>query len=142
MFNVSNNDIITITRGDTAATELVINLGTMLDPLVYDLGTEDKVFLGVCEPNMRFEQAIIKKVFTYKDFDYANHCVRIRFNSIDTEFLLPGTYYYSIKLYRPSTDTITYEMEDDDPEKLSEVETHLNEKVDTLIDRKKFIILE
>jgi len=143
MFNISNNDIITMTRGDSAITELCINLGSELSPIIYDLGAEDKVYLGVCEPNKPWEAALIKKVFTAADYNYEQHTLRIAFKSKDTEFVLPGVYYYSIKLYRPSLEEIEYNFEEESgAEEFIQNEFTTAEKIDTIIDRKKFIILE
>lgn len=137
MFDISNNGIITITRGDSAVTNLIINIGTELEPIVFDMtdsfegGTTEervvaklaKVYLGIMEAHQPFEHAIVRKVFTYKDFDIDTHTLCIKFRPEDTENLSPGVYYYSIKLYRPQVGT-----ED--------------EKIDTLIDKKKFIIID
>ena len=77
------------------------------------------------EPNQKWEDAILKKVYDEIDFDYEYHQLMIRFEPQNTEYLKPGTYYYQIKLYRPK------ENVDDE-----------FEAIDTLIPRTKFIILE
>lgn len=126
MFDISNNQIITITRGDTAYTTLYINLGTELSPLIYDLGSLDKVYFAIMEPNTSFEHALVRKVYTYQNYDYENHILKIEFNSEDTEYLIPGTYYYMVKLLRPAN---PLNIDDKD-------------KIDTIISKKKFIIID
>ena len=95
--NISRNQIITLHRGDTFSASLFINEGHPLDPVRYTLGENDKLYLGVMEANQPFEFALIKKVYTSEDLDEEGDVV-IKFESKDTEFLIPGTYYYEIKL--------------------------------------------
>lgn len=126
MFDISNNGIITITRGDSAVTNLYINLGTECCPDIFDINQwpHAKVYLGITEPHMPFEQALVRKVFDIKDFDESGKVLKIKFKTEDTENLVPGLYYYSVKLLRM------------DPEKNGE------DLVDTVISKKKFIILD
>ena len=126
MFDIAKNGIITITRGDSAETSLYINIGTELEPLITKLGDNDKVYLGVMEPNQLFEDAIIKKVYTkddHKDEDDPE-ALTISFDCEDTENLLPGVYYYSIKLYRPGDGLTT------------------KDRIDTIVPKRKFIIVD
>ena len=124
MFNIAKNGIITITRGDSAETSLYINIGTELEPLITKLGDNDKVYLGVMEPNQLFEDAIIKKVYTKDDHKDEDEALTISFDCEDTENLLPGVYYYSIKLYRPGDGLTT------------------KDRIDTIVPKKKFIIVD
>lgn len=133
MFNISNNQIITITRGDTASFTITINLGTELCPIIYDLLENDKVYFGIMEPNCPFEHAIVKKVFGSDDFVRVDpetgeeaHYLQVTFKSEDTEFLLPGNYYYMIKLFRPAN-----------PLDIKDVD-----KIDTIVTKHKFVILD
>lgn len=133
MFDISNNGIITITRGDTAVTNLVINVGTELHPVIYPLDKPEidsgaavaKVYFAIMEPGQPFEHALVKKVFDWRDYDTDINALKIKFASEDTEFLLPGVYYYTVKLRRPSPDI-----------------TDGSGLVDTLISKRKFIILD
>ena len=125
MFNIAKNGIITITRGDSAETSLYINTGTELKPVITRLGKNDKIYLGVMEPNQLFEDALIKKVYTYKDHtDEKDPYLTISFDCEDTENLLPGVYYYSIKLYRPGDGLTT------------------KDRIDTIVPKRKFIIVD
>ena len=127
MFDIAKNGIITITRGDSAETSLYINIGTELKPFITKLGDNDKVYLGVMEPNQLFEDATIKKVYTDKDQLYDDKkCpyLPISFDCEDTENLLPGVYYYSIKLYRPGDGLTT------------------KDRIDTIVPKRKFIIVD
>lgn len=127
MFNIARNNIITITRGDTAKAELLINTGTSLEPNIIGLGNQDAVYFGIMEPNQPFEHAIVKKKISNENFNSESTTVVIYFDSTDTEFLLPGVYYYSVKLYRPNGDS---DGEDARP------------LIDTIIPKTKFIILD
>lgn len=96
MNNISSTKIITLNRGDTFSFKYRINLGDELNPKNYILTEKDKLYLGVCEPKQAFEDALIKKVYTNNDMieDYVN----VSFRSLDTEYVRPGQYFYTIKL--------------------------------------------
>lgn len=123
MFEIAKNGIVTITRGDTFTFNLTINLGTDLCPNYYVLGDNDKVYFALMLPNQPFECAIVKKVLTKDDVDMFGNVV-INFDIKDTENLLPGTYYYMIKLHR------VY------------VKGSLPDELDTIIQKTQFIILD
>lgn len=108
MFDISNNNIITITRGDVAETYLYINLGTALEPIYFDANVWPQaiVYVGIMEPNEPFEHAIVKKTFRASDEEAfiagedpnRRDTLVLKFQSKDTINLVPGTYYYSVKL--------------------------------------------
>lgn len=99
MFVLSNNNIVTISRGDTGISSVYINIGTEYAPKRYILHEDDKLYLGVMEPNQSFENAIIKKIYTKDNLDDDGDVIVI-FTAEDTENLEPGLYYYQIKLVR------------------------------------------
>ena len=119
-----NNNIITMNRGDTFSMPLHINIGTKYAPEYYVLTEEDKIYFALEEYNQPFEFALIRKVFDINDVK--DDCVVIKLDTSDTELLLPGTYYYEIKLKH------TY-LDDNDIEQ---------EVIDTIVPRRKFIIIE
>lgn len=96
--NVSNN-MIELTRGDSARYPLFINMGTDLYPMRYKLGERDELYLGIMEPNQPFECALVKKKYTNADIKLDN-CdnILIKIEPEDTVALIPGKYYYQIKL--------------------------------------------
>ena len=118
MFNISNNNIVTINRGDTFTLNLFINDGTVLEPIQYFLQEGDKLYFGLMEANQPFEFALIRKVFTMEDAGEDGYVV-MKFDGDMTEFLLPGTYYYMVKLYKAE-----------------------DESVETVINKTKFVILD
>ena len=89
MFYLYRNGFISINRGDTFEVPLFINNGTCFDPVRFYLNQHPNalVYMGVMEPNQRFEEAI-------------NKCgdLIVKFKSTDTEYLLPGKYYYEVKV--------------------------------------------
>lgn len=97
MGNVDLDNKIRLTRGDTFLTTLFLNQGTDFEPMRYVLEQDDKVYLGIMEPNQPFEYALIKKVYT-KDNLTEDGDVLIRLEPEDTECLMPGKYFYQIKL--------------------------------------------
>jgi hypothetical protein len=95
--------IITHHRGDTLSTPIRIYSDNHLDRTPYILQENDTLYLGIMEPNQKFEDAIIKKVFksdSRRD-DFGN--ILFTLKSIDTEKLLPGNYYYTLKLKSEDT---------------------------------------
>lgn len=100
MFNtgISNNGIIVINKGDTFATKLFINVGGVASTESYSLSPLDKVYFAICEPNQEFENGVVRKMFTPTVDEDGELEIEIKLNPSDTENLLPGTYYYEIKL--------------------------------------------
>ena len=98
MFRVSSTKIIEITRGDSFQYPLFINMGTEMYPERYLLKEGDTVYFAVMEPNQRFEDAILKKVYTYEDERDEHGDLIIKFDSMDTQYLHTGKYYYTIKI--------------------------------------------
>ena len=127
MFDVSNNDIIRINRGDSFSLDIFINLGTSIEPIQYVLQPGDSVYFALMEPNQPFEHALMRREFTNADLDEDDKVI-MNFSSEQTEYLLPGTYYYTIKLRRL--------------ESLGESGEENKYSVDTIIPKTKFIIIE
>jgi len=129
MFDINKYGMITMNRGDTWNTQIFVNVGTELVPIGYTLKDNEYVYFGVMEPNQSFEHALIRKRIDKNDavvdekgeleVGYYN----IGFKVEDTEFLMPGHYYYEVKLLRHDEDT---------GENL----------VDTIIPKTKFVIYE
>lgn len=123
MFNIAFNGIITVNRGDSFTLPLALNYGTNLDPYRYTLSDSCVVYFAVMEPNQPFEEALIRKRYTAEDAD-ADGNIIIKFKPQDTQCVLPGKYYYQVKLQRfNSTNAEDYE-------------------VDTIVDKTLFYILE
>lgn len=126
MFDISGNGIIKINRGDTFSLDVFINLGTCLEPVQYVLEEDDRVYFALMEPNQSFEHALMRREFTKADLD-EDDFVHMEFSNEQTEYLMPGTYYYMVKLVR-------------------KVPTESGEEnkciVDTIIPKTKFIIME
>ena len=97
MFNVFQNGTIYVTRGDSFQMPLVLNVGTKLEPLTYELTDNSFVYFGLMEPNQQFEDAIVRKKYTKDDVNEYGQVV-IEFTPQDTQCLLPGKYYYQVKL--------------------------------------------
>lgn len=113
MTSISNNGFIMLTRGDTFSAPLFINWGTKCQPVRYYIKNHPgaTVYFGVMEVHQPFEQAIIKRYYKYGQDqngkpilneygDTTNECgdIIITLRPQDTEFLLPGKYYYAAKV--------------------------------------------
>ena len=107
MFSISDNNIITLNRGDSFSLDIFVNVGSPWNPIQYTLGEGDNVYFALCEPNQPFEFALVRKVFTKDDLTDEG-MVHMDFSGEMTEYLLPGVYYYTIKLqtYDGSVSTI------------------------------------
>ena len=126
MAHISPNNIITMNRGDYFSFNFLINVGTEMNPVYHTLTGDEKLYLGVMEYNTAFEQALVKKVFTASDSE-SDGSIDIVFETTDTLNLLPGNYYYAIKLNQPISAS-SEEAEKD--------------KITTLIPLTKFVIIE
>lgn len=123
--NMAKN-IIKMNRGDTYEFNLTID-DEGSENGKYILQGNDTVYFGLMEPNSVFEQSLVRKS--------TNDCIKfdkdgnffITIEPEDTEHLLPGVYYYSIKLEVDHLQGKTYES------------IH---KVITVINKTKFIILD
>lgn len=142
MLSISQNGIISMSKGDSWKTSIFINLGTALEPAPYNLEEGDHVYFGVMEPNQPFKDALVCKKLGVADRTpkagddedadgdgFLDGYVDIYFDSKDTEHLIPGVYYYEVKLLRPAADP-------------GALERGIAESVDTIIPRTKFIIME
>lgn len=123
MFNISYNGIITVNRGDSFRMPLVLNIGTKFEPMRLTLDDYSFVYFAVMEPNQPFENALIRKKFT-KDDLLENGDILIKFKPQDTQCVLPGKYYYQVKLQKVN------------PNNADDYEVH------TVIDKTLFYILE
>lgn len=95
--NISANQIVTLNKGDTFVAPLFINIGTKVLPIRYPLTNGDTIYVAIMEAHQPFECAIIRKKYTKDDINEHGDVI-LRLESKDTENLLPGTYYYQVKL--------------------------------------------
>lgn len=102
MFTISNNGFVTLTRGDSFRAPLFINWGTDEVPVRFAILEHPKatVYVGVMECNQRFENALIRKYYTSNSKSDVNENgdIVVNIKSTDTEYLLPGKYYYEVKV--------------------------------------------
>lgn len=111
MHTISNNGFVRLTRGDSFQVPLFINMGTKCKPLRFEILKHPKasLYFGIMEYDQTFENALIKKYYDSsdckKDFDNKIYNlvteegdILIKLKSTDTEYLLPGRYYYEAKL--------------------------------------------
>lgn len=120
---ISKNKRVTINRGDTFLLPVELNVGSGINPDYHEMVEGDMLYFALLEPHQRWEDAILRKAFDYKQWQ--NNKENVPFSSEDTEYLLPGTYYYQVKLYIAKD----YRMNN-------------NESVTTVVPRTAFIILE
>lgn len=98
MGTISNNGIINLMRGDSFTTPITVNVGTKLNPIMYNLLPNDKLYFGLMEPNQAFEDAVLKKVYDFTSPRDDDGNVLLTLTPSDTEKLSVGQYYYMIKL--------------------------------------------
>lgn len=98
MSNLKNN-IIVINRGDSYTFDLTIN-DASAENGCYILEDNDTVYFGLMDPNQPFEDALVRKKYTIDDIDLQDPCgtLTIQINPEDTLDLIPGKYYYAVKL--------------------------------------------
>ena len=110
MFDISSNGIVRVNRGDSFELPIILKAGNVMSPVLYTLEESDVLYLGIMEPNQPFEQAIVRKKFEYKDLDEEGN-IFIRFWPNDTICLLPGKYYYQVKLQSVDASTGRLDVE-------------------------------
>lgn len=116
-------NIIQINRGDTFEFDFTINDETASDGR-YILKNDDVLYFGIMDPHQPFENALVKKRFTKDDCDAAGN-LTITIRPEDTIDLVPGIYYYCIKLH-----------------KLQDTEEDYIDQVLTIIPKTKFVIFD
>lgn len=117
----SNASIIRMNRGDSFQAPLFINDGTYLKPIQYQIKNEDKVYFGVMEPGKLWEQSILKQTYTNEDELDKDGNLIIKITPGETEYLLPGTYYYMIKLAKYDQDNDVYYVKTIVPQTIFEI---------------------
>lgn len=102
MLTISENGIITVSRGDSFSFHIFINQGTALAPIRYSLQGTDKVILGVHLPTYYeftdSQEELIQKTLTVSNLN-SDGDIEVNFDATETSFMQPGDYYYSVKLY-------------------------------------------
>ena len=87
-----------LSRGDSFSLPIVLNQGTQLVFKPYTLTENDTIYVGIMEPQQSFEDAIIRKKLSMNDECDEDGNVILKLNPQDTENLMTGLYYLTIKL--------------------------------------------
>lgn len=93
---MSINNIIVMNRGDTYKFDLTIRDESFKDNR-YILQGNDTIYLGIMDPGQPFEEALVRKKYTKDDLDALGNLFVV-LQPEDTLDLLPGKYFYSVKL--------------------------------------------
>ncbi len=100
MDNVAINGIITVHAGDSFTAPLFLASSC-------DIKNGDEIYLGIMEPHQPFKFALVRKKLA---IDQCGKII-IELKPEDTEYIMPGLYYYEVKLLRKgendSSDVIT-----------------------------------
>lgn len=97
MFGIAQNGIVRVNRGDSFELPITLLIGNSMNHQQYELADSDTLYIGIMEPNQPFECALIRKRFTKEDLDQEGQ-ISVRFWPEDTACVLPGKYYYQVKL--------------------------------------------
>lgn len=126
-----SNQIIKINRGDSC--EFTVKITEKTDPTTpYILvDNQDIVYFAILFPHQPFEKACPNLIWGYEptDQDAKTGEITIKLCPSETRRLVPGIYYYTVKLQ--SGGTLAILDDDDDPI-----------EVRTIIERTKFIVNE
>jgi len=109
------SNIIVMNRGDDFIFDFTINDESQPSGR-YILQNDDVLYFGIMDPHQTFENALVKKRFTKDDCDTMGN-LTIAITPEDTLDLIPGVYYYSVKLHK---------IADTDEEYIDEVITVIN----------------
>lgn len=121
------NNVIVLNRGDSFSFDLTLKDETSENGR-YKLQGNDVVYFGLMDPHQPFETAWVRKRYTAEDCDEAGNLV-IELSPKDTIALIPGVYYYSVKLKMDHFET------DQETGEVSHVE-----RVITVINKTKFFL--
>lgn len=91
------SNIILMNRGDTYEFDLTISDENSIDGR-YKLQEDDAIYFGIMDPGQPFEYALVRKKYTVENTDKAGN-LTITIDPEDTIDLLPGKYFYSVKLH-------------------------------------------
>jgi len=127
--NMYNNNIIVLNRGDSFNFDLTIHDETAADGR-YRLQGDDVLYFGLMDPGQPFEVAIVRKRYTVEDCDKAGN-LSIQLNPEDTLDLIPGVYYYAIKVH--------LDHDELDHDTLEPTGRHID-RVITIINKTKFFL--
>lgn len=100
MLSISQNKIISLSRGDSCKMPLFINNGTAIAPIRYNLNDhkEAVIYFSLMEPNRYFEQGFVKRVYNKDNWNLTKQGdLIIEFTPQDTMYIMPGKYFYEIK---------------------------------------------
>jgi hypothetical protein len=122
------NNIIIMNRGDTYE----FNLNITDEFGEYALQGADTIYFGIMDPGQPFEQALVRKRFTAENLDPIGN-LTIVIEPEDTLDLLPGKYFYAVKLHMDH-DELDYNT-------MLPTGNYIN-KVITIINKTKFIICD
>lgn len=107
--SMSRNGIITVVRGDSftlTMRETETNAHNTL-PILH---AGDTLYFGLMEPHQPFEHALVRATAEVpQDYVAGETDILMRFPADKTEFLIPGTYYYAIKMKSVDSET-NFEM--------------------------------
>jgi hypothetical protein len=125
---IASNNIIVMNRGDSF--EFKLSPQTLGNYAEYVLTGDDTLYFGLMDPGQYFEDALVRKEFDSLDCTTLNDLV-IKLEPDDTLDLLPGKYFYAVKLHL------------DHPELNSLTQRPTGQYIDqviTLVTKTKFII--
>lgn len=100
MLSISNNGIISMTKGDDVSIPLFINQGSRMNPIRYSLlsNPNSELYLGIMMPYQDFEYALVRKKYTHESPHTEYRDVLVQLSPQDTMCLMPGKYYIEAKL--------------------------------------------
>ena len=132
---IANNNIIVLNRGDSYQFDLLIADSESPNGF-YRIQGDDTVYFGIMDPHQPFEEALVKKRFTVADANPYTGLLTIVINPEDTLDLLPGTYYYAVKIHLQHHSYLC-NWTTDEPLAVSYVD-----QIDTVINRTKFFLCD
>ena len=121
--------IVKINRGDSY--EFFINVTDKYnESQKHLLTTNEVVYFALLYPHQRFEDALLIKGYTLNDQNSKTGEILVSITPEDTKNLMPGVYYYTVKLKCGGTTIKTLDN------------FYEADEIRTLIERTKFIINE
>ena len=104
MLSIDKSGNITINRGDTFKVPIFIDISKdIFHNIRFPFTQKDELYFFLLEPNTSIKHPLLMQVYTRDDLN-ENGDIVLKFIHDDTDWIVPGTYYYEIKLRAPYQD--------------------------------------
>lgn len=122
MLEISLSGNIKINKGDVFKVPLFIDCSDdIFTSIRLPFKEGDEIYFYIIEPNTSLRLPLLKQTYTKDDIN-ENGDIVLNFTEKDTDWIIPGVYYYEIKLKKASNE-------------------YFDSELITIVKRRKFIVM-